>query len=191
MREASERIAPLEPPYPEPAGAWLERAMPGRAPVDPLRLFRIFVRNLPLAEAMQPLGAHLLGAPTIPGADREILILRTCARCGAAYEWGVHAVGFARWEGLAEEAIRATAAGDAQDPALSPRQALLVRLADALHDTARVDDALWQALAAEWSEPEILELLMVCGFYHFVAFAVNATRVGLEPWAPGFPDGAG
>ena len=188
MDERTERITPLSPPYADGAAAWLERAMPRRGQVDPLRLFRIFVRNLPLAEAMQPLGAHLLGRPTIAPRDREILILRTCARCGAAYEWGVHSVGFARWEGLSEAAIRATAAGDASDPAFSAHEALLVRLADALHDRAEVPDALWSELAARFGEAEILELLMVCGFYHFVSYAVNATRVAREPWAPGFPE---
>jgi alkylhydroperoxidase family enzyme len=191
MPETNERIAPLEPPYPAEAAAWLERAMPGRAPVDPLRLFRIFVKNQALADAMMPLGSHLLGSPAIAGREREILILRTCARCGAEYEWGVHAVGFARWEGLSEEAIAATAAGDPDDPAFGPRDALLARLADALHDEARVPDALWAELAREWSEGEILELLMTCGFYHFIAFAVNATRVGPEPWAARFPARSG
>lgn len=28
---------------------------------------------------------------------------------------------------------------------------------------------------------------MVCGFYHFVSYAVNATRVADEPWAAPFP----
>lgn len=190
MSDAPERIVPLSPPYPAAAAAWLEAAMPGRAPVDPLRLFRIFVKNQALADAMRPLGGHLLGSPTIAGRERELLILRTCARCGAEYEWGVHAVGFARWEGLAEAAIDATAAGGADDPAFGPRDALLVRLADALHDRADVPDALWAELSRQWSEAEILELLMVCGFYHFVAFAVNATRVGPEPWARRFPQGA-
>jgi len=50
-----------------------------------------------------------------------------------------------------------------------------------------VPDALFSALAAEWSPAELLELFMVCGFYHFVSFAVNATRVAREAWAPGFP----
>jgi len=50
-----------------------------------------------------------------------------------------------------------------------------------------VPDAPWAALAREWSEAELLELLMVCGFYRFVAYAVNATRVAPEPWARPFP----
>ena len=189
MADSNERISPLSPPYPEAAAAWLERAMPGRAPVDPLRLFRIFVKNQALADAMQPLGAHLLGTPSIAGRERELLILRTCARCGAEYEWGVHSVGFARWEGLSEDAIRATAVGDAGDPAFGPRDALLIRIADALHGEASVPDDLWAVLSEEWREDELLELLMVCGFYHFISFAVNTTRVALEPWAPGFPEG--
>ncbi|MBW2316961.1 MAG: carboxymuconolactone decarboxylase family protein [Deltaproteobacteria bacterium] len=185
---SSERILPLEPPYPTEAAVWLKRAMPGRAPVDPLRLFRIFVKNQGLADAMQPLGGHLLGSPTIQGRDRELLILRTCARCNAEYEWGVHSVGFARWEGLSEAAIQATALGEASDTAFTARDALLVRLADALHDGATVPDDLFAEISSEWSEAEILELLMVCGFYHFVSFAVNTTRVAPEPWAPGFPE---
>lgn len=183
-----ERISPLAPPYPDAAARWLARAMPGRAPVEPLRLFRIFVRNQPLADAMQPLGAHLLGTPTLEPAEREILILRTCARCGARYEWGVHAASFARWESLSEAAVAATARGTADDPAFSERQTLLIRLADALHDEADLPDALFDPIARVWDEPRILEMLMVCGFYHFVSFAVNAARVTPEAWALPYPE---
>jgi hypothetical protein len=96
---------------------------------------------------MRPLGAGLLGHPTVAPREREIVIHRTCARAGADYEWGVHAVAFAPAVGLSDEQIVATAVGEADDPAWSERDALLVRLADELHDSATVSDELWGALA--------------------------------------------
>ncbi|MFJ9855806.1 hypothetical protein [Streptomyces sp. NPDC101150] len=45
------RIALLEPPCTDQAGALLARMMPGDAP--PIGLFRMFARNLPMAGAMR------------------------------------------------------------------------------------------------------------------------------------------
>ena len=47
------RLFPMEPPYePEVAGL-LERMTPGTAPIG---LFRLFVRNLPMADAVNGWG---------------------------------------------------------------------------------------------------------------------------------------
>lgn len=61
---------------------------------------------------------------------------------------------------------RETAGICAPDPAasgLSVREQLLLRLVDELHDTARVSDALWQALRATWDEAQLIELVAVVG----------------------------
>lgn len=47
----------------------------------------------------------------------------------------------------------------------TPREKLALRYADAiLYDPARADDALWQALHAEFTEPELVELGYWIGF---------------------------
>ena len=65
-----------------------------------------------------------------------------------------------------------------------------MRLADELHETARLGDELWAELARCWSEEQLLELLLVAGFYHLVAFTVNALEMPPEPWAQRFPGAA-
>jgi len=62
-----------------------------------------------------------------------------------------------------------------------------VRLVDELHDTARVSDELWAALARHWTEPQLLELLLLAGWYHAISFVGNGARVALEDWAARFP----
>jgi hypothetical protein len=43
------------------------------------------------------------------------------------------------------------------------RDRLLVRAADALHDRADIDDALWRELSKTFREAELLDLTMLCG----------------------------
>lgn len=182
------RIDPLAPPY-EPQAADLLAAMmpPG---VPPIGLFRTFARNLPMTAAMTGWGGYELGRDlSLTMRDREILIDRTCARCGCEYEWGVHVLFFAERVGLTPAQVTSLTHGSADDACWEqPRDRLLVRAADALHDDADLDDALWAELAAELSEAELLDLLLLCGWYHAISYAARAARVDLEPAAPRFAD---
>jgi 4-carboxymuconolactone decarboxylase len=115
------------------------------------------------------------------------VIDRVCARCGCEYEWGVHATSFGARAGLSEEQLAGTVTADADAPMWTASDALLVRLVDELHDTATVSDGLWDALARQWTPPQLLELLLVAGWYHAIAFIVNGVRVEHEDWARHFP----
>ena len=186
----SPRIAPLEPPYQPGVEDMLRRWMPPGSPFDPLALFRTLGVHGELMSRMRPLGAGLLGHGLIEPREREIVILRTSARAGAEYEWGVHAQAFGAQVGLTAEQLAASAAGGADDPAWSERDALLIRMADELHDRAAVSDELWAELAARWSPPQLLELLVLAGWYRLIAHVINGARVPLEPWAARFPAAA-
>lgn len=182
-----ERIAPLDPPHAPEVEAHLAELMPKGWTGPALRLFRLWARHLPMAEALRGVGRYVLAKGALAPRDRELLILRTTARCGAEYEWGVHAVFFPPRVGLDAAQVAATRTGAADDPCFAPRDRLLVALADALHDTSDAPDPLWSAIAREWSEVERLEMLLVCGFYHLVSFTANATRLANEPFAARFP----
>jgi len=183
------RIAPLGPPYPPTLAAELERWMPPGAPVEPLRLFRTLARNLPLMEALRPAGAHLLSRRlSLNRRERELVIDRVSARCGCEYEWGVHVTGFGARAGLSEAQTQATASHAASAPLWQERDALLIRLVDELHETSRVSEELWQRLAQEYDAPGLLELLVLVGWYHLIAFVANAAEVEREPWAARFPE---
>jgi 4-carboxymuconolactone decarboxylase len=181
------RIAPLSPPYEAGAGALLEKMMPPGGGVEPLGLFRTLVLNEEMAARMRPLGAGLLAHGRLDARDRELVIHRTCARAGAEYEWGVHAVAYGGAVGLDEEQLAATVHGEAGDAAFSERDGLLIRLADELHETCTVSDGLWHALAEHFDDAQLLELLILAGQYRLISYLVNGVRVQPEPWAARFP----
>jgi 4-carboxymuconolactone decarboxylase len=179
------RIQPLEPPYPDDIAETLRRMMPPG--VDPLNLFRTAAHNEHILERFRTTGAYLLNFGKLDPVEREIVVHRTCARCRCEYEWGVHAAFYARSVGLSEAQLASTVHGDASDETWSERQALLVRFADELHDTATVSDALWAELETRWEPAELIELLALAGFYHLVSYMANAARVSPEPFAKPFP----
>jgi alkylhydroperoxidase family enzyme len=184
------RIPPLDPPYEPEVEALLSRMMPPRAATEPLSLFRTLARNRELAGRMRVLGAGFLGkSSSLDPRDREIVIDRVCARCGCEYEWGVHAAAFGAALGLREDTLRATVSASSDDPAWSDRERVLVRVADELHDTGNLSDELWSEFSTRWNAEQILEILMLAGFYHAISFVANAARVPLESWAARFPRG--
>lgn len=181
------RIAPVEPPYEPEIDAILKKWMPPGAETEPLRLFRTLAVHDELASRMRPIGAGILGHGRVEPRQREIVIHRTCARAGAEYEWGVHVLAFGKPLGLSDEQIAATVHGSAEDPAWSERDALLIRLADELHDTSTVTDALWADLAAHFGDDQLLELVITAGWYRLLSYVINAAGVEHEPWAARFP----
>lgn len=158
------RIAPISEPYEQEVAEELHKWMPPGAAVEPLLLFRTLMVNRKLMEAMRNLGSYILGRRlSLSIRERELIIDRTCARCDAEYEWGVHVAAFGELAGLTQTEIAATAER-ASAHAWSHRESLLIRAVDALHDQSHIPDDLWGALAIEWSHPEILEIVAIVGY---------------------------
>lgn len=184
---ARPRIAPLQAPYEPAIAGLLAKWMPPGEDVEPLALFRTLAVHDELASRMRAVGAGILGHGRIDARDREILIHRTCARAGAEYEWGVHALAFGRPLGLSERQLAATVNGSAADSVWSTHDGELFALADELFDTATVSDALWEKLASRFRDDQLLELVIVCGWYRLLSYVINAARIEPEPWAARFP----
>jgi alkylhydroperoxidase family enzyme len=184
----SPRIVPLEPPFASCVGAQLRKMMPEGVP--PIALFRTFAHNLPMCEAMSGWGGYELSRRlSLSMRDREIVIDRTCARCGCEYEWGVHVAFFAERVGLDTDQTASLTHGSAEDRCWSEqRDRLLIRAVDALHDNSDIDDGLWQELAGIFSDANLLDLLLLCGWYHAISFVARGTQVPLEAGAPNFSD---
>jgi len=179
----SARIAPAERPYAADMEEALARLMP--AGVAPLLLFRTVAREQRLFRRMMAGG--LLDKGTLSLREREIAIDRTCARCGAEYEWGVHVALFGERVGFGPAEQHALVAEEADAACWTPRERLIVRLVDQLHATATIDDALWAMLAAEFRDEQLIELIMLAGAYHMISFLVNALKLPSEAFAAGFP----
>lgn len=181
---ATSRIAPLDPPYAEDIAAGFARVMPpGRAP---LKLFRTLAHNPRVLSRLFAGGLLDRGAVTL--AEREIVILRACARAGGEYEWGVHVTFFSDRAGLSPSCVDATVLGRAEDPAFDADQKLLIRLVDGLHDTADIGDGLWDELSARWEKPALIELIMLAGQYRMISTLCRGLRVANEPDGAAFPE---
>jgi len=182
------RISPLEPPYDDTTGKQLAAMMPPG--VEPILLFRTFARNLPMTAAMGGWGSYELSPGlSLSMRDREILIDRTCVRCGCEYEWGVHINFFAARVDLDPGQVASIVHGGFSDSCwVDHRDRLLLRVADELHDHATVTDELHEELSAEFDDRELLDMYLLCGWYHAISFAANAAGVPLEPGAPRFAD---
>jgi hypothetical protein len=184
---AAPRIAPLEPPYDPALAEMLRKWMPPGSPQEPLALFRTLALHDELFSRMRPLGAGILGHGRVEPRDREIIIHRTCARAGAEYEWGIHVLAFGQPLGLTDEQIAATVHGRSDDPAWSERDALLVALADELHETCTISDGLWAGLSERFRDDQLLELMIIAGWYRLLSGVINAAAIQHEPWAARFP----
>ena len=179
MTANAPRVEPVAPPYPAELQAVFDRIMPPGVP--PLTLFTTLARVPRIYERFR--AGSLLDRGPVSLRHREIVIDRTCARCGCAYEWGVHVAFFAQRVALTAEQIRATQHESGDDPVWSAEERLLIRLVDELHDTSGISDGLWRELAAAFSVEQIFELIALVGFYHTVSFFANGLRLAPELFA--------
>lgn len=177
------RVQPLNPPYARDIQTAFDRVMPpGMAP---LKLFRSMAHNPRVLQRM--LAGGLLDRGSIELRERELLILRTTALCGAEYEWGVHVVGFAGKAGFNAEQLADTCSGRIDPTLWSEAEQVLLELADGLHASATVGEGLWRRLGVYFSDEQLIECLLLVGFYHAVSFVANGLRVEREEYAPRFP----
>jgi hypothetical protein len=113
--------------------------------------------------------------------------LRFLHRCHCEYEWGVHVAFFADRVELSGDQVTSLTHGASTDVCwTSTRDRVLIDVCDALHDGSRIDNALWERLSAEFNKAQILDLLMLCGWYHAISFVANGLELSLEDWAPQF-----
>lgn len=178
----SARIAPAES-IDDDVQVAIDAVMRGN---PPLVLFTTLARDRRLFQKFFAGGLLERGHLTI--RQREIVIDRTTALCGAEYEWGVHVTQFARAAALTVDQVASLTSGTADDPCWDESEAALIRMCDALHRHATLDDEHWEALRATHSEEAILELLLLAGFYRTTSYLVNSLRLPNEPGMAVFAD---
>jgi alkylhydroperoxidase family enzyme len=178
---------------PLPEADWPEevrRVLQSRPPAVGQRLgdnniFATFARHPALFSAWLPFGGFLLGGGVLPARERELLILRTGFNCGSSYEWGQH-VRIAADVGIPREEVLRVAEGPGA-PGWSAADALLLKAADELHAGAKISDATWAELAKSYDERGLIEIAMLVGHYHLVAFTLNSLEVELDAGLEGLP----
>lgn len=180
---SNQRIPPLDPPFADELQESFDVVMPKGMP--PLNIFRTMAHNPRVLSRIVRGG--LLDRGSISIAERELVILRACARCRAEYEWGVHVAGFANKAGFTEEQVSNTIATDV-DPALwSASQLAILAMVDEFHTRSDLSDETWEQMRAHYQKTQVIELMMLAGLYHAVSFMVNGLRLERETFAARFP----
>ncbi|NED80427.1 carboxymuconolactone decarboxylase family protein [Streptomyces sp. SID11233] len=171
------RIEPLSPPYGEGASEALE--LLGHSPIQ---LFRVWARRPELARSIAGWGRYYFSRRSaLTLRQRELVIDRTTALCGADYEWAAHVAYFAETAGLDAAQLASLADGRPTDDCWDTTDRAVLEAVDELHATFDLSDDTWASLVAVADEDAALDLVLVCGWYHAISFAVRVLRLPLEP----------
>ena len=174
---AQARIAPVSEPTEEQQELLSKTLLgpDGRA----LNVFATLAHHPHLLRRVNALGGLFMAHGSLPPRERELLILRTAYRIGSDYEWAQHVV-IGRRAGLTDDEI-ARVARPADDGAWTDGERALLAAADELYEGDDVGTETWAALERDWSTEQLLELVVMVGFYRMLGGYLRAARVQLEP----------
>ncbi len=155
-----------------------------------LNVFRALLQNVPVTAAQSRLASTLMGSKILDPRIRELVILRTGWRAKSEYEFCQHWA-VSRQLKMTEEEILGV-----RDPAkcsvYNDRDRAVLAMTDELFDASVVSDPTWAKLEQFFSAQELVELIMVAGFWHMMAGFLKTSKIPFDPVDPtitGWPEG--
>jgi alkylhydroperoxidase family enzyme len=189
--DATSRVAPLPRPWSDEDAAAIGRWGHPAATYPPLLLTRVLQRHPGLADRVRHLGEGLYVDGRLDGRTRTLAILRTCAGIASAYEWGGQAAFWGPLTGVSPaEADALTVADPTRADVASSWSALDVAVIEAVDELERagtLGDARWAELRLHLDDEQIIELVIVAGWYRLIASTCNALDLGREDWMRPWP----
>ena len=152
---------------------------------EPLNIFRTLGHHPALLKRFNVLGGAFIAQGLLPAREREIVILRVGWNCRAIYEFGQHTI-MGRDAGLTDAEIASLASTRALGDWSADDHALIA-LADELCADDCASEATFAALRRRWNDAELIELVMLAGFYRMVSGFLNTFGVQPEAGLPGWP----
>ncbi len=186
----SARLPLRQPPYDELTRQHIENtAFTGLSPQN-LRLS--MAHHVALGTKFQALAHEVLFKSEVALRPKEIAIMRTTARSGAEYPWGMHVSIYGERceldDALIQELTLASNWQALTDPRWTDADKLVIRMADELHEKSNVSDETWDLLNATWAVPEVIELVFAAGVYRLASYFTKTTAVPLEDGQARFPE---
>jgi alkylhydroperoxidase family enzyme len=152
-----------------------------------LNAFRVMLHNSRAAGAVAELLRTLMFHNIVNARTRELVILRNGWRTRSEYEFCQH-VRVARDLKMSDEEILGV-----RDPdrcrAYGETDRAVIRMADELLDNSEVSPATWSILQKAFSNEELVELLLVAGFWRMIAGYLKTAQVPLDAGVPSWPEG--
>ena len=140
-----------------------------------LHLYRMLLHSVPLAEGWLAFLTAVRQRLDLPGALRELVIMRVVVLNGASYEADQHAP-IARKEGLSQAQLDALPQWQSSG-AFTPVQRASLALTDAMTRDVHVDDAVLAAVREHLSERETVELVATIAAYNMVSRFLEALAI--------------
>jgi 4-carboxymuconolactone decarboxylase len=152
-----------------------------------LNAFRVMLHNRHAAGAVAELLRTLMFHNTLNARTRELVILRNGWRTSSEYEFCQH-VRVARDLKMSEEEILGV-----RDPgncrAYDESDRAVIRMADELLDGSEVSAETWSSLQKAFPNEQLVELLIVAGFWRMIAGYLKTAKVPLDAGVPSWPEG--
>ena len=138
----------------------------------------VILRHPALAKAFLTFNNHVAMASSVSKRIRELLILRISWLKRSEYEFIQHVV-LGRNAGLSEAELERIQVGP-DAPGWDPIDADLLRAVDELHAEARIQDATWARLSAQFSVVQLMDIVFAIGCYDVLAMVFKTFGVQLE-----------
>jgi len=168
-------------PYPDLEKASAEvREMLGRLPAA-ANIFNMMAHAETCLKPVMKLGGTLLGKLELDPKLRELCLLHAVKLVGGEYEWVQH-VPIARDLGCSDAQIAALGKGDDAAACFDAREKAALRFTHEVVVDVRASEAALSGAREHLSQREIVELILMAGFYTMLARLTET--LGVETEAP-------
>lgn len=148
-------------------GAWKDMNF-ARVVINSPRMYRTFVAFL----------AECIAKSALPPRDRQVVCLRMLELCGDTYELTHHILISKQQAGLEDSEVSAMRKGAGED--LTEFDRILLNATEELFSEKEVSDATWRAMAARYSDEQLMEVVFLAGCYHTMAMVTKSFGMQLE-----------
>jgi 4-carboxymuconolactone decarboxylase len=150
-----------------------------RLPEPRINLFTMLANAPALIGPALRLGEAILTKGDLDVVIRELAILHTARVTGTEYEWVQHEA-IARLVGIDDEKISAIERGDVGGEPFSPRESLALAIVGELAAGGTPSAELVQRGESELGRAQLLELMIVAGYYAMLGGVMRAVRIDVD-----------
>lgn len=149
------------------------------SPNSKINLSRLLANAPTLAPKFTEFNMTMAREIEIPNLEREIVCLATLHLDRGEYEWAQH-MEVAKIMGIPQEKVDAIAAERFNDPVFTDRERALLAFTRQVVKSVRVEDCVFNAVAAFYSPRQMVEILFVIGNYMMVLRISEAAELVVD-----------
>lgn len=174
---SASRVAPVVPGSRKELAGMEARIAAARGRISPL--YQVLLNSPAVVEGWEAMLTAIRQKTSLPPRLREMIILRVATLNRAPYEFEAH-VPHAVAAGMPQALVDALRDGPApaEVKGLSPGEADVLALTDAMTRDIEVPDAVFAPLRARYDDTQLVELAATVGAYNMVSRFLVALRVG-------------